>query len=123
MPIFWLFLRLILSFQSLFSSLYNKFWGKSDINPDNDGKFDSCYSHQGTIAVNNTLINHDGKYFEDVGYFLDHAEQRRKIAHDYIRVLKVYRCRWTGNECRPSGRQAAFGHGRMSAQEVNVFHF
>jgi len=45
---------------------------------------DTRYSAQGVIAIDNTLIDHDGKYIEDVGYFWDHAEQRHKIAHDYI---------------------------------------
>ena len=42
------------------------------------------YSAQGVIALDNVLINHTGKHIEDVGYFWDHAEQRHKIAHDYI---------------------------------------
>jgi hypothetical protein len=45
---------------------------------------DTRYSPQGVIAIDNTLIDHDGKHIEDVGYFWDHAEQRNKIAHDYI---------------------------------------
>ena len=45
---------------------------------------DTRYSRQGVIAIDNTLIDHDGKYIEDAGYFWDHAEQRSKIAHDYI---------------------------------------
>lgn len=45
---------------------------------------DTGYSAQGVIAIDNTLIDHDGKYIDDVGYFWDHAEQRHKIAHDYI---------------------------------------
>jgi hypothetical protein len=42
------------------------------------------YSAQGVIALDNVLIDHDGKLIEDVGYFWDHAEQRYKIAHDYL---------------------------------------
>ncbi len=45
---------------------------------------DTCYSRQGVIAIDNVLIDHSGKYIEDAGYFWDHAEQRSKIAHDYI---------------------------------------
>jgi hypothetical protein len=45
---------------------------------------DTRYSPQGVIAIDNTLIDHDGKYIEDAGYFWDHAEQRHKVAHDYI---------------------------------------
>jgi hypothetical protein len=42
------------------------------------------YSDRGVIAVDNTLIDHEGKLIEDVGWFWDHAEQRNKIAHDYL---------------------------------------
>lgn len=42
------------------------------------------YHAQGAIAIDNVLIDHDGKLIEDVGYFWDHAEQRYKLAHDYI---------------------------------------
>jgi hypothetical protein len=42
------------------------------------------YSAQGVIAIDNVLIDHDGKLIEEVGYFWDHAEQRHKIAHDYL---------------------------------------
>jgi hypothetical protein len=45
---------------------------------------DTRYSPQGVIAIDNTLIDHDGKHIEDAGYFWDHAEQRHKIAHDYF---------------------------------------
>jgi hypothetical protein len=42
------------------------------------------YSAQGVIAVDDTLIDHDGKLIEDVGYFWDHADKRYLIAHDYL---------------------------------------
>lgn len=42
------------------------------------------YSARGVIALDNVLIDHDGKRIEDVGYFWDHAEQRHKVAHDYL---------------------------------------
>ena len=42
------------------------------------------YSAQGVIALDNVLIDHDGKLIEDAGYFWDHAEQRYKIAHDHL---------------------------------------
>jgi len=45
---------------------------------------DTRYSQQGVIPIDNVLIDHSGKYIEDVGYLWDHAEQRHKIAHDYI---------------------------------------
>lgn len=42
------------------------------------------YAASGVIAIDNTLVDHDGKLIEDVGYYWDHAEQRHKIAHDYL---------------------------------------
>jgi hypothetical protein len=45
---------------------------------------DTRYSDHGTIAVDDTLIDHFGKLIDDVGWFWDHAEDRHKIAHDYL---------------------------------------
>jgi hypothetical protein len=45
---------------------------------------DTRYSDHGTIAIDNTLIDHYGKLIEDVGWYWDHAEERYKIAHDYL---------------------------------------
>jgi Transposase DDE domain len=45
---------------------------------------DTRYSDYGTIALDNTLIDHTGQLIEDVGWFWDHAEERYKIAHDYL---------------------------------------
>ena len=45
---------------------------------------DMRYHEQGVIPIDNVLIDHDGKLIEDAGWFWDHAEQRNKIAHDYI---------------------------------------
>jgi hypothetical protein len=42
------------------------------------------YCDDGVIAIDNVLIDHDGKLIEDVGYFWDHAQERSKIAHDYL---------------------------------------
>lgn len=42
------------------------------------------YHDDGVIALDNVLIDHDGKCIEDVGWFWDHAEDRYKIAHDYL---------------------------------------
>lgn len=42
------------------------------------------FSERGVIAIDNVLIDHYGKTIEDVGYFWDHAENRSKIAHDYL---------------------------------------
>ena len=42
------------------------------------------YTKNGVIAIDNTLIDHDGKLIEDTGWFWDHADQRHLIAHDYL---------------------------------------
>lgn len=42
------------------------------------------YSDRGVIALDNVLIDHDGKCIQDAGWFWDHAEERYKIAHDYL---------------------------------------
>lgn len=42
------------------------------------------YSQRGVIAIDDVLIDHDGQLIEDAGWFWDHAEQRPKIAHDYL---------------------------------------
>ena len=42
------------------------------------------YSAQGVIPIDNTLVDHEGKLIEDVGYFWDHADKRHLIAHDYL---------------------------------------
>jgi hypothetical protein len=47
------------------------------------------YSDQGVIAIDDVLIDHDGKFIKDVGWFWDHAEGRSKIAHDYLFVNYV----------------------------------
>lgn len=47
------------------------------------------YSDQGVIPIDNTLIDHYGKLIEDAGWFWDHAEERYKIAHDYLFVNYV----------------------------------
>src|SRR3990172_1576310 len=45
---------------------------------------DTRYSNQGVIAIDDVLIDHDGQFIKDVGWFWDHAEQRNKIAHDSL---------------------------------------
>ena len=36
------------------------------------------------MAIDHTLVNHEGKLSEDVGWCWDHADERHVIAHDYI---------------------------------------
>lgn len=42
------------------------------------------YSPRGVMAIDNTLVHHDGKLIDDVGWFWDHADQRHVIAHDAL---------------------------------------
>jgi len=50
---------------------------------------DTRFSAQGVIPIDNVLVDHTGKLIQDVGYFWDHAEQRYKIAHDYLIINYV----------------------------------
>lgn len=61
------------------------------------------YAASGVIAIDNTLIDHDGKLIEDVGYYGDHAEARHKIAPDYL--ISNYVC--------PSGKHYALPFRRF----------
>src|SRR5215471_14165740 len=61
------------------------------------------YAPSGVIPIDNTLVDHAGKLIEDVGYFWDHAEQRYKIAHDYL--IANYVC--------PSGKHYALEFRRF----------
>ena len=47
------------------------------------------YASSGILPIDTTLVDHAGKLIEDVGYFWEHAEQRHKIAHDYLIVNYV----------------------------------
>jgi len=47
------------------------------------------YCERGVIALDDVLIDHDGKCIKDVGWFWDHAEDRHKIAHDYLFINYV----------------------------------
>ena len=42
------------------------------------------YHDQGVIALDDVLIDHDGQFIKDVGWFWDHVAERSKIAHDYL---------------------------------------
>jgi hypothetical protein len=44
------------------------------------------YSDRGVIPIDNVLIDHEGKFIKDVGWYWDHREDRYKIAHDYLFV-------------------------------------
>jgi len=72
------------------------------------------YSSQGVIPIDNTLIDHSGKCIDDVGWFWDHAEERYKIAHDYLIVNYVcssgkhypldFRCFQKRQQCEADNR-------------------
>jgi hypothetical protein len=47
------------------------------------------YSDHGVIPIDNTLIDHTGTCIQDTGWFWDHAEDRYKIAHDYLIINYV----------------------------------
>jgi hypothetical protein len=42
------------------------------------------YAEHGVIAIDNVLIDHEGCLIPDAGYFWDHADQRYKVAQDYL---------------------------------------
>src|SRR3954453_471833 len=42
------------------------------------------YSDQGVIPIDNTLIDREGQLIPDAGWYWDHAEERYKIAQDFI---------------------------------------
>jgi uncharacterized protein YndB with AHSA1/START domain len=47
------------------------------------------YSDQGVIPIDNTLVGRDGLLIPDAGWFWDHAEERNKIAQDYLFINYV----------------------------------
>jgi hypothetical protein len=47
------------------------------------------YSDHGVIPIDNTLVDRDGLLIPDAGWFWDHAEERNKIAQDYLFVNYV----------------------------------
>ncbi len=65
------------------------------------------YAASGIIPIDNTLVDHEGKLIEDVGYYWDHAEKRHKIAHDYLIV----------NYVCPSGKHYALEFRRFRKRE------
>jgi DDE superfamily endonuclease len=87
---------------------------------------DTRYSEHGTIALDNTLIDHDGTCIEDVGWFWDHAQERYKIAHDYLIANYVcsggkhypldFRCFQKKEQCQ--ARQAPFKDHTQLFQEL-----
>ena len=50
----------------------------------------ATHNLQMAVKMDRTWLLHDGKLIEDAGYFWDHAEQRHKIAHDYLFASYVH---------------------------------
>jgi hypothetical protein len=86
------------------------------------------YCEQGVIALDDVLIDHDGQLIQDVGWFWDHAEERHKIAHDYL--FANYVCPGGGHyalefrrfkkreQCEATG-ETFEDHGRLFRQLVD----
>src|SRR6266566_6965155 len=68
------------------------------------------YRQDGVIAIDNTLIDHDGKLIEDAGWFWDHAEERYLIAHDYL----------FANYVHPSGKHYPLHFRRFRKKETCI---
>src|SRR3954467_3031551 len=47
------------------------------------------YSDQGVIPIDNTLVDRTGMLIPDAGWYWDHAEERNKIAQDYLFINYV----------------------------------
>jgi hypothetical protein len=47
------------------------------------------YRDQGVIPIDNTLVDRDGMLIPDAGWFWDHAEERNKVAQDYLFINYV----------------------------------
>jgi DDE superfamily endonuclease len=67
-------------------------------------------SARGIIAIDNTLVDHEGKLIDDVGWFWDHADQRHLIAHDYL--ISNYVC--------PSGAHSPIEWRRFKKRDACV---
>jgi hypothetical protein len=86
------------------------------------------YANHGVIALDDVLIDHDGKLIEDVGWFWDHAKDRSKIAHDYLFANYVcptgrhypleFRRFKKREQCEATG-EAFEDHGRLFRQLVD----
>ncbi len=48
-----------------------------------------CALALGVIPIDNTLVDRAGQLIPDAGWFWDHAEERHKIAQDYLFVNYV----------------------------------
>jgi hypothetical protein len=86
------------------------------------------YTDRGVIPIDNVLIDHDGQFIKDAGWFWDHAEQRNKIAHDYLIVNYVcssgkhypleFRRFRKREQCEATGEEF-FDHTKLCCQLVD----
>jgi hypothetical protein len=79
-------------------SCLNRFMTATPWDPEtlNDRRLDQLqkdpstrYSDQGVLPLDNTLVDRDGMLIPDAGWFWDHAEERTKIAQDYLFINDV----------------------------------
>jgi hypothetical protein len=66
------------------------------------------YRQDGAIAIDNTLIDHDGKLIEDASSFWNHAEMRHLIAHDEL----------FANYVHPSGKHYPLAFRRFRKRDI-----
>ncbi len=86
------------------------------------------YTERGVIPIDNVLIDHDGQFIKDAGWFWDHADQRNKIAHDYLIVNYVcssgkhypleFRRFRKREQCEATGEEF-FDHTKLCCQLVD----
>jgi len=86
------------------------------------------YTDRGVIPIDNVLIDHDGQFIKDVGWFWDHADQRNKIAHDYLIINYVcssgkhypleFRRFRKREQCEATGEEF-FDHTKLCCQLVD----
>jgi DDE superfamily endonuclease len=86
------------------------------------------YSRQGVIAIDNVLVDHDGYLIPDASWMWDHADQRYKIAQDYL--FANYVCtsgkhyplefrRWCCKDRCAAEKKPFFSHTEMCMQLID----
>jgi hypothetical protein len=103
--------------QTTDQSCLNRFLTAADWDPEqlNQRRLDllqqdpaTRYADHGVIAIDNTLIDHEGYLIPDVGYFWDHSEKRYQVAQDY--VFADYVC--------PGGKHYPLHFRRFCAEDL-----
>lgn len=87
-------------------------WSENELNLQRlawtQSREDLRYHPRGVIAIDNVLIDHSGHLIADVGIFWDHAEQRNKLAHDYL----------IANYVTPAGKHFPLEFARFRKREI-----